>query len=242
MAELNSVDQEILNRPASSEEEIVSKNEVREEALKKKEESSQEAEKAAPHSDENPTPKAEEKLPPLSAADFRVYNSMAEHMEYFHNHFRHTWTTLYNACIQNRRPANISLKAFLNLGLQFISHLNAHHSIEEMHIFPVLAKKMAEFRSGPSPSSALSGPGKAGPGAAELLRQHREIHKGMDEFEEYLNQCKTGERELVLSEMKAKMDTWGGVLWKHLEQEVKTLSADNMRKYWTVAEMRRMPM
>ena len=27
--------------------------------------------------------KEEEKLPKLSAADFRVYNSMAEHMEYF---------------------------------------------------------------------------------------------------------------------------------------------------------------
>lgn len=27
--------------------------------------------------------KAEEALPKLSAADFRVYNSMAEHMEYF---------------------------------------------------------------------------------------------------------------------------------------------------------------
>jgi hypothetical protein len=27
--------------------------------------------------------KVEEKLPKLSAADFRVYNSMAEHMEYF---------------------------------------------------------------------------------------------------------------------------------------------------------------
>lgn len=29
------------------------------------------------------TPQEEAKLPPLSAADFRVYNGMAEHMEYF---------------------------------------------------------------------------------------------------------------------------------------------------------------
>jgi hypothetical protein len=38
------------------------------------------------------------------------------------------------------------------------------------------------------------------------------------------------------------MDSWGTVLWSHLEQEVKTLGAENMRKYWTIEEMRRMPM
>lgn len=230
MAELNPADKDILSQPASAEASILSKNEGREEALKQKAaESSRQAETA------------EEKLPPLSAADFRVYNSMAEHMEYFHNHFRQTWTTLHNACVQNRRPSNISLKAFINLGLQFISHLTAHHSIEEAHIFPILAKKMPEFRSSPS-SSSSSGPGKAGSGAAELLRQHKEIHIGMDQFEEYLNQCRSGQRELVLSELKARMDCWGEVLWKHLDQEVKTLGADNMRRYWTVGEMRRMPM
>lgn len=28
----------------------------------------------------------------------------------------------------------------------------------------------------------------------------------------------------------------------HLDQEVKTLAAENMRKYWTQEEMRRLPM
>src|SRR5579871_6356636 len=37
----------------------------------------------------------EEKLPKLSSRDFQVYNSMAEHMDYFHNHFRQTWNILY---------------------------------------------------------------------------------------------------------------------------------------------------
>ncbi|CAG9941990.1 unnamed protein product [Clonostachys rosea f. rosea IK726] len=39
-----------------------------------------------------------------------------------------------------------------------------------------------------------------------------------------------------------KMETWGDVLWAHLDDEVKTLGAENMRKYWTLEEMRRMPM
>ena len=83
---------------------------------------------------------------------------------------------------------------------------------------------------------------KAGKNAAELLRQHKEIHKGMDVFEKYLNEVRSGERELELSVLKEKMDSWGTVLWTHLDQEVKTLGAENMRKYWTMEEMRRMPM
>jgi hypothetical protein len=83
---------------------------------------------------------------------------------------------------------------------------------------------------------------KAGRNAAELLRQHKEIHAGMDAFEAYLESVRRGETELELSVLKGKMDSWGTVLWKHLDQEVKTLGAENMRKYWTIEEMRKMPM
>ena len=135
---------------------------------------------------------------------------------------------LYNACINNKRPTNLSIKQFLSTGLQFCSHLSTHHAIEEQHIFPILATKMPEFKQGRN--------------AAELLRQHKEIHKGMDMFEEYLSKCRSGETDLELSVLKQKMDSWGDVLWKHLDQEVKTLGAENMRKYWSLDEMRRMPM
>ncbi|CAL3965739.1 unnamed protein product [Diplocarpon coronariae] len=170
----------------------------------------------------------EEELPKLSVAEFRAYNSMAERMDYFHDHFRQAWTLLYTACETNRRPRNLSLKQFLSTGLQFCSHLSTHHAIEEQHIFPVLAQKMPEFKQGKN--------------AAELLRQHEEIHRGMDAFEEYLKRCRSGETELQLSLLKEKMDSWGTVLWAHLDQEVKTLGAENMRRYWTVEEMKRMPM
>jgi hypothetical protein len=59
---------ERLLEPAEKECEILGKNEAREEALKEE----QVEEK-----------KEEPKLPKLSAAEFRTYNSMAEHMEYF---------------------------------------------------------------------------------------------------------------------------------------------------------------
>lgn len=223
MADLRAEEQAEIDRlaqPASAEAEILECNKGREEALasKSKDEIPQETKKA----------EEVEKLPKLSAADFRTYNSMSEHMEYFHNHFRQQWTLLYTACETNRRPQNLSLKQFLSTGLQFCAHLTAHHGIEEKHIFPLLATKMPEF--------------KAGRNAAELLRQHREIHHGMDAFEAYLQSVKSGERELELSVLKTKMDSWGTVLWTHLDQEVKTLGAENMRKYWSLEEMRRMPM
>ncbi|KAI9821849.1 MAG: hypothetical protein M1827_002431 [Pycnora praestabilis] len=135
-------------------------------------------------------PAAEEKLPKLSASEFRAYNSMADHMDIF-----------------------------------FCHHLHTHHGIEEEHIFPVLARKMPAFRK-----------------ELELLAQHKQIHKGLDKFQEYLEDCRNGEKELRLEEMKVLMDSFGKVLWEHLDDEVKELGAQNMRKYWTVQEMRIMPM
>lgn len=115
----------------------------------------------------------------------------------------------------------MSLRQFLSTGLQFCHNLETHHSIEEYHVFPVLAKKMPAFRK-----------------ELELLTQHKRIHAGLEEFEGYLEQCRGAERELRMEELKAIMDGFGGVLWEHLDQEVKELGAGNMRKYWTLEEMR----
>lgn len=75
-----------------------------------------------------------------------------------------------------------------------------------------------------------------------LVEQHREIHKGLDLFQQYLERCRSGERELRLEELKEIMDGFGKVLWTHLDDEVKTLGAENMRKYWTIQEMNAMAM
>lgn len=74
------------------------------------------------------------------------------------------------------------------------------------------------------------------------LEQHRGIHEGVEKLEELVERVKSGERELDLRELKGVMDSFGEVLWTHLDEEVKTLRAENMRRYWTVEEMRRMPM
>lgn len=184
----------------------------------------------------------EEKLPPLSAQQFREFNRMADHMDYFHNHFRQIWTMMYTACENKKRPAGMSIRRFLDEGLHFISMLTTHHSIEEAHVFPMLAKRMPEFQQ-PDKRGKLTGPKTKGSAkAAELVKQHRDIHKGMDAFEDYLRRCRNAETELEMSVLKAQMDTWGTVLWQHLNEEVAALGAENMRKYWTIEEVRRMRM
>ena len=75
----------------------------------------------------------------------------------------------------------------------------------------------------------------------ELLTQHKQIHEGLDKFEAYLEDVKSGKKDLQFGEMKAVMETFGTVLWKHLDDEVHELRAENMRKYWTPEEMRRIP-
>lgn len=186
-----------------------------------------------------------EPLPALSPSDFRTYNRMSEQMEGFvslsiqytpqaprsltptqHSHFRLTWNQLWEACNSTgKRPGGLSARQMIMMGLQFCSQLDFHHSIEEQHIFPVLAKKMPEFRK-----------------ELELLSQHRQIHAGLEKLEKYLGDCRSGEEDMRREEVKRLMEGFGEVLWTHLDQEVQTLRAENMRKFWSLEEMRRLPM
>jgi hypothetical protein len=40
-----------------------------------------------------------------------------------------------------------------------------------------------------------------------------------------------------MAELKNIMDSFGETLWTHLAEEVEQLGAENMRRYWTLAEM-----
>lgn len=130
---------------------------------------------------------------------------------------------MWQACCDGKLPDNVTLDHFLSEGLLFLEHLTIHHSIEERHVFPMLAQKMPEFRG-------------------DLQAQHQEIHAGMDKMEAYLLRCEREEDEFQLSKLKEIMETWGTILWTHLDDEVQALGAENMRKYWTKKEMMRMPM
>lgn len=73
-----------------------------------------------------------------------------------------------------------------------------------------------------------------------LIKQHEQIHDGIEKLEAYLRPCIYGEKELRMEELKSIMDSFGTVLWEHLDKEVETLGAENMRRYWTKDEIRGM--
>lgn len=101
----------------------------------------------------------------------------------------------------------------------------ADHTYEERNIFPVLAKKMPAFQE-----------------ELHLLTQHQAISSGLNAMKKYLNECGDGERELRMEELKEILDGFGPGLWQHLDDEVHQLGAENMQKYWSLEEMKRMPM
>jgi iron-sulfur cluster repair protein YtfE (RIC family) len=167
-----------------------------------------------------PAEKAEETLPKLSEADFRVYNRLAVMMDAYHNHFRHTWSMLYKAAETGSRPNGISMRQYLSYGLQLCRQLTMHHTIEEQYVFPELAERMPIFGD-----------------HDQLINQHHEIHEGLEKMESYVRDCLYGEKELRMDELKKIMDSFGEVLWNHLDLEVKQLQADSMRRYWTKQEI-----
>jgi hemerythrin-like domain-containing protein len=131
---------------------------------------------------------------------------------------------LWSYATTGKRPNNMTLKQLIRAGIDFGHHLTTHHTIEEQIIFPQLGKRMPEFDA------------KRG----DLLGQHKKIHEGLDGLEAYLERVQRGEEDLEAAALKSKMESWGGVLWAHLDDEVRALGAENMRRYWSKEEVMKM--
>lgn len=157
----------------------------------------------------------------MKSAEFRTFNRLAEQMTYYHSMLRATWDELYaSTASTSKAPAS----RVINVGLHFCQHLKGHHDIEEAVWFPVLATKMQGFREGEF---------------AKL--QHEEMHKGLDVLQPYLMDCKRGIQDFHRQKVRNIMDSFGGILWKHMDEEVQELGAENMEKHWTLQEMRQIP-
>lgn len=165
------------------------------------------------------------------------------------------WKTLYTACTRDssQGPAQLTERQLIEEGLRLTRYLEAHHSIEETYIFPLLAEKMPQFRAAVEAHDHLYGHRRQSEteedneedteeANCELIQQHRAIHLGMEQFEKYLRDCRSKKAEFSLPALKEKMDSWGEVFLKHLDQEVEELGAENMRKVWSREEMMSFPM
>lgn len=76
-----------------------------------------------------------------------------------------------------------------------------------------------------------------------MVAQHKLIHDGLDRLDAYIGAVRRGERELRLKggedTLQGVLDSFGKVLWTHLDEEVRNLGAQSMRLYWTREEMGR---
>jgi hypothetical protein len=56
--------------------------------------------------------------------------------------------------------------------------------------------------------------------------EHEQIHEGLEKLEAYCAKCQSGESELVMKDLLAILDSFGDVLWTHMDAEVESLGAE----------------
>ncbi|KAJ5667696.1 uncharacterized protein N7477_006266 [Penicillium maclennaniae] len=152
----------------------------------------------------------------LSAAEFRVYNSLAERMDKFL-----TSTTISGSQAalapdirkyrQDRKLSKLAQMNLIESALSFCTQIQMHHGFEETHIYPILSKCMPQFRK-----------------EVHLNAKHEEIDVGIQAVQNYLMQCRPGDLLFDAQKLKMMMDGFQETLFSHLDDEVQALGADNM--------------
>ncbi|KAG8788385.1 hypothetical protein FRC15_004665 [Serendipita sp. 397] len=97
----------------------------------------------------------------------------------------------------------MSLRQYLRFVDEFREHLTLHHDIEEMHVFPKLAKKMPEFRAN-----------------ERHKKSHKLIHDGLDRVEAAVKGFREDNSSYNPVEMRAALDSFREPLYTHLAEEV----------------------
>ncbi|POY74406.1 hypothetical protein BMF94_2600 [Rhodotorula taiwanensis] len=160
---------------------------------------------------------------PKTAAERREWDRMSSRMEGFHTYFRMSFKQLFELADGSFAQRGLSVKDFMSVAEDFHEHLGFHHGIEERHIFPVLAKRMPQFRD-------------------DHQEEHDVIHKGMDELQALIAKYRSDPSSYSPDDFRRNLASWGPLLFYHLDAEVETLKPDILRRYWTLDEVRRLPM
>ncbi|EAU91232.2 hypothetical protein CC1G_06867 [Coprinopsis cinerea okayama7 len=153
-------------------------------------------------------------------------NHLSDRMNQFHQYFKREFNTLHELADIHAR-VGMPLSVFLEMGKSFIHHLTLHHTLEERHFFPLLAKRMPQF----SPDHD-----------SEHLKSHSHIHDGLDKLEALLKKWTESPSEYSPTELRECLDGFKEVLFRHLDQEVADLRGENLLKYFSVREIETFPM
>ncbi|KAH9929509.1 uncharacterized protein BXZ73DRAFT_102040 [Epithele typhae] len=152
------------------------------------------------------------------------WNRLSDGMSYFHDHFKHEFNALYEMADGSFTKRGLSLPMYLRMATSLCKSLTVHHTIEERHIFPFLAKRMTSFQDD-----------------EVHLKSHEGIHHGVDALTKLVRRYLDEPSTYKPDEMRECLDSWRKVLFDHLDQEVADLRGENMKKYWTLEEIERIP-
>ncbi|KAI5118926.1 hypothetical protein M0805_003750 [Coniferiporia weirii] len=153
------------------------------------------------------------------------WGRLGETMEQFHNYFKMEFGRVYELSDGSFVNYRMSLQMFLREAEGLKKHLEAHHSIEERFIFPELAKKMPAFAAD-----------------EQHRKSHEAIHEGLDKLSALTREFRENPTSYSPERMRECLESFREVLMRHLDEEVADLSAENMKKYWTLEEVDRIPM
>ncbi|KAL5523476.1 hypothetical protein ACEPAG_7649 [Sanghuangporus baumii] len=173
----------------------------------------------------------------------RRWNKLAVTMETFHNYFKREFSQLYEVYDNARQGlikiysqkgkladgsfANkgMSLQMYLRAAENLKKHLEGHHTIEERFIFPELAKKMPSFAED-----------------EQHRKSHEGIHDGLVRLSTLIREFREEPSTYSPQRMRECFDSFKDVLMRHLDEEVEDLRGENMKKYWTLEELDKIPM
>jgi len=150
------------------------------------------------------------------------WNRLADGMRRFHNYFKMEFDNIYKLADGSFNEHHMSLPMFLREIDGLHKHLTAHHTIEERYIFPDLAKRMPAFSQN-----------------EKHLKSHEGIHEGLDRLSLLTTAYRKDPTSYSPEKIRECLDSFRDVLMTHLDEEVEDLSAENMKKYWTLAELER---
>ncbi|KAK9899103.1 hypothetical protein P389DRAFT_141074 [Cystobasidium minutum MCA 4210] len=124
----------------------------------------------------------------------------------FHTYFRMEFKQIYELA-DKYEEEGLNLREFLRHAEGLHQHLHMHHTIEEVHIFPILATRMPEFQKE----------------TGSHLKQHEQIHDGLDAYSAYISKCRQMPSVYKPTELREIMDGFEKVLFQHLDEEVESL-------------------
>ncbi|GJN88382.1 hypothetical protein Rhopal_001348-T1 [Rhodotorula paludigena] len=151
----------------------------------------------------------------------REWDRMSSRMEGFHTYFRSGFRQIFELSDGSFEKHGLTPRDFAGVIEDFLHHLEFHHGIEERHIFPVLRKRMPQFED-------------------DHQEEHDTIHAGAHSA--LTAKYRENPSSYSPDELRKNLASWGPVLFYHLDAEVESLKPDVLRRYWTLEEVRRLPM